>query len=90
MSVLIVTYDLVKAKSSGQYEDILSVIKKDQNWARLSESCYAIRTTRSPSDVYFELKKYIDDNDSVLIFTADNPYYGQHSKEVIEWLGGAL
>ena len=86
MSVLIVSYDLDAETNSQAYESLLAVIKVEKNWARISESCYAIDTNRTPQQLYSELKMHLDVGDKLLIFTATQPYYGQHSKEVIEWL----
>lgn len=86
MNVLIVTYDLVKEVSSGTYESILNVIKSEKNWAKLSESSYAMYTDMTPQMVYEKIKRYIDERDNFMIFTLTSPYFGRHSKEVIEWL----
>jgi hypothetical protein len=87
MAILIVTYDLNKEPSSDDYANIIGVIKSGKNWARLSESCYAMSTEFSPMVVYEKLKPFLDDGDKILVFTATPPYFGQHSKEVIDWLG---
>ncbi|MGF6700551.1 hypothetical protein OKW38_005163 [Paraburkholderia sp. MM5496-R1] len=90
MSVLIVTYDLIKETHKENYENILGVIKKEGNWARLSESCYAIRTDKTPQTVYEQVKPFLHERDHLLIFTATRPYFGWHSKEVIDWLDSSL
>ena len=82
----ILTYDLNKEKSKADYDGFYEVIKSYPSWARLSESSYAIETSDSPQAIYNKLKPYIDDNDNVLILTLTPPYWGQHSKEVIDWL----
>lgn len=90
MAVLIVSYDLNKEPSSEDYKSIISVIKSEKNWARLSESCYAMSTSQSPKNVYDQLKPFLDDGDKLLVFTANEPYFGQHSKDVIDWLSKKL
>lgn len=90
MSVLIVTYDLDRESNSSDYEGIIAIIKEEKNWAKLSESCYAMDTSRSPQHLFEKIKPLLDGGDRLLIFTAGSPYFGQHSKEVIAWLGKKL
>lgn len=86
MRVLIVTYDLNSEPSSSSYNSVLQVIKSEKNWAKLSESSYAMHTEMSPQVVYEKVKPYLDSNDNFLVLTLTRPYFGRHSKEVIEWL----
>lgn len=86
MTVLVVTYDLTSQTSAKNHEKILEVIKRDGNWARLSESSYAIHTTVTPSDFYERFKPLIGLGDKLLVMTMAKPYMGQHSKEVVNWL----
>lgn len=85
MAVRIITYDLDKETTSQDYKDIIAWIK-NRSWARLSESSYAIDTQDSPQTIYNALKPYLDDGDHLLILTLTRPYYGIHSKDVIDWL----
>jgi len=83
MSVLLVTYDL---KKPGQdYTDFLKVIRS-YDYARLSESSYALNTTQSPSDVYNKLRPYMDANDHIYVINLKRPYSGYGPKEVNDWL----
>lgn len=87
MAVLLVTYDL---KKPGQdYSDLLKKIKS-HSWARLSESSYAIKTEKSPEDIYNELKPYLDANDHIYIISLKKPYSGFGPKDVNEWLASNL
>jgi hypothetical protein len=90
MQVLIVTYDLKKEPNSENYSAILSVIKGEKNWAKLSESSYAMHTTMTPQLVYERVKPYLDQNDEFLVITLTKPYFGRHSKAVIDWLRGKM
>jgi hypothetical protein len=83
MSTLLVTYDL---KKPGQdYTDLLKEIKKF-NWARLSESSYAVQTELTPQQLYDRLKPYLDSNDTIYVITLNKPYWGWGPKEVNDWL----
>ena len=53
MAVLLVTYDL--NRPGKDYPDLLKTIK-EYSWAKISESSYAINTTKSPIDVFNQLK----------------------------------
>ena len=90
MPIILVNYDLNKEKSSENYTEIINIIKSERNWAKLSESCYAMDTNMTPIQIYNKMKPYLDTNDSLLAFPIKQPYYGQHSKEVIEWLSRKL
>lgn len=66
MSVLLIAYDLNKeAGSKRDYEGLLKYIKK-HNWARLSESSYAIESNQTPTAVYNSIREYQDSNDNLL------------------------
>ena len=86
MAVLLVTYDLTPQTSATNHEKILEVIKQDSNWARLSESSYAVLTTATPMALYERFKPLIGSGDKLLVMTMTKPYMGQHSKEVVDWL----
>lgn len=87
MAILLVTYDLNKDPGSDDYTQLLAAIKSERNWAQLSESCYAMDTALTPKGVYDMLAPHLDPGDSLLVFTLDKPYFGQHSQEVVDWLG---
>lgn len=91
MTVLLVTYDLTPATSAKNHGNILEAIKQEGNWARLSESSYAIHTTTtSPTQLYERVKPYIVAGDKLLVITLSKPYMGQHSKEVVDWLASKM
>ena len=85
MAIRIITYDLKKEPTRHDYNGFYAYIKQHR-WAKLSESSYAIRTDATPSAIFNALKLHIDTNDWVLVLTLTQPYYGQHSQEVIDWL----
>lgn len=83
MAVLLVTYDL--NKQGQNYSKFLEVIKSYDS-KRLSESSYAIETSKSPTMIYDELKPYSDTNDRFLIIGLKGPHQGWHEKSVHDWL----
>lgn len=90
MATLLVTYDLNKEKSDKDREKLREAIKSTGSWARLSESSYAVETTSTPKSFYDVLSPHIDSNDNVLVMTLTRPYWGQHDKEVIDWIEAKL
>lgn len=88
MAVRLITYDL--RKSGQDYSGLLKAIKAYDSWEQLSESCYAIETTKRPSTVFAELSAYIDENDHLLVITLTSPYFGRHKKTVIDWCSARL
>ena len=87
MAILLVTYDL--NKPGQDYKDFIEAFKKYE-WARLSESSYAIETTKSPETIYNELVPHIDKDDRVYIITLTRPLWYWGSKKVNEWLEARL
>lgn len=88
MSTLLVTYDL---NLESKRPNITKKLKDSfPSWAKLSESSYAIETNMTPMQVYGVFEPLLDGNDNLLVITLKRPYYGQASKEVIDWLDGTL
>ena len=84
MQVVLITYDL---SSPGQnYQGLLERIKSHDSWARLSESSYAVYTSKTAIDVYSGLSDVLDSNDQLYCITLTSPWTGKGSKEVNEWL----
>lgn len=82
MAVFIVTYDLNK---EVKRPPIVAEVKKT-NWAKLSESSYAISTTETAGGVYQRFKPLLDGNDSFYVISLRHPYSGQGPKIVNDWL----
>jgi hypothetical protein len=87
MTVLLVTYDL--NKPGQDYSEFIATFKK-YPWAKLSESSYAIDTSKSPSAIYEELEPYTDEGDHVYIIKLSNPWMGYGPKKVNSWLDDNL
>ncbi len=84
MPVLLVTYDLNREVVRPNITKHLR--EGYPNWAKLSESSYAINTTDSPGDVVSYLRPMLDDNDHIYVITLKRPYSGWGPKDVNEWL----
>jgi len=90
MALLLITYDLKKETNSKDYEGIIGIIKKTGDWARLSESSYAVQTEETPKSLYDQLTKFLDNNDKLMVVTFSKPYFGRHSQAVIDWLAARM
>lgn len=87
MATYIVAYDLNK---ETKRPNIVEEVKKGGNWARLSESSYAVETSESQTQVMARLRKHLDDNDNCYVVTLSRPWDGWGPKDVIDWLRNKL
>lgn len=83
MAALLVTYDL--NKPGQDYSDFHKTIKS-YTWARLSESSYAIATTKNPKTVFEELSPHADKNDQLFVVTLGNSWFGRGPQDIYDWL----
>jgi hypothetical protein len=88
MAVYLVTYDL-RHKPEKDYEPLLKYIK-EHNWAKLSESSYAIVSAQTPQTIFTALSNLIHADDHLLVITLTRPYAGRNNKDVIAWLASNL
>jgi CRISPR-associated endonuclease Cas2 len=90
MAVLLVTYDLNKeGKSKVDYNKFYK-LRNSYNYARLSESSYALQTDESPDTVFNKMRAVIDENDFIYIINLKRPYTGFGLEEVNNWLANYL
>jgi CRISPR/Cas system-associated endoribonuclease Cas2 len=83
MSVYLITYDL---NQEAKRPPIVKTIKDTFNWARLSESSYAVSTSSSAKTIYDALSKHIDGNDQIYVIRMTQPWNGFGPKDVNNWL----
>lgn len=85
MAVLLITYDLnQEVRRPPLLEKIKTLFPE---WAKLSESSYAVSTQLSPEQVYKALAPMLDGNDSCIVITLSSPFWGYSKhKDVIPWL----
>ncbi len=84
-TTLLITYDL--SEPERNYEGLLKKIKSYGTWARITESSYAIVTTKDTETVRDELLKLLDDNDKIYVglLSAPAAWYGLPDS-VSNWL----
>ena len=86
MPVFIATYDLNK---EAKRPPVLKTIRDTWNYARLSESSYAVEAANA-DEVYDRLRPLLDDNDNLFVIPLRKPYRGWGPQEVHDWLEGKL
>jgi len=82
MAVFLVAYDLNREVVRP---NITKAIHDGWNWAKLSESSYAVEAIDAGS-VYEALKPLIDGNDNLYVIPLKKPYVGFGPQEVNDFL----
>lgn len=85
MSIKIITYDLQIDETRESYQLIYDYLKTN-NAMRLSESCYAIDSELTVSQIYDILTPAIDENDLLLVLAVEALPSGQHYEDVFQWM----
>ncbi|NJC07215.1 hypothetical protein [Polymorphobacter fuscus] len=83
MAVYLVTYDL---SYETKRPPIVQFIKEHYDWARLSESSYAIETTLDAAAIYSIFSHFLDNNDRFYVIRLSAPIAGYGPVAVNEWL----
>lgn len=90
MSILLVMYDLNnEGQSTRDYREFYKIIKS-YDWARLSDSAYALNTKEGPHEVWSRLRPHTDADDDVLVVTLALPFAGVHRSGTIRWIQSSL
>jgi hypothetical protein len=81
----VITYDL---NTPGQkYNELYKAIKGLGDSAHPLDSVWFVRTSLSTSQIYNRLKTYIDQNDWLLVFEADeSTIVGKAQPQIVDWL----
>ncbi len=80
----LITYDL---KNPGQkYDNLIDAIKAYGIWAKISSSCWAIKTNQTAAQICDNLMLYIDANDILFVCDFDDWASYNLNKEVVNWL----
>ncbi len=84
MNVLLITYDL--NKETKRPPIVAEINKIGKSRVRLSESSYAVATSKSTETVYKDLKRILDEDDVLYVITLKEPCDGRGPEETIDWL----
>ena len=86
MTVFLVTYDLNRETVRP---NITGAIDENFDWARLSESSYAVVGSDAEA-IYNVLAPLTDENDNLYVIPLKRPYTGFGPKVVNDWLDSNL
>ena len=73
MNTFIITYDLSHA-DSAHYDELHDLIKECGDWVCITQSTWAVKTTKSSLAVRGHLMQAIDDNDALFVGTLSKPF----------------
>lgn len=87
--VFIISYDL--CLPGQRYDDLIELIKKEGNWARLGGSAYLLESNKTAVEIRDLLKGALDCNDKLYVgkVTAPAAWSGM-SEKVSEWIKNKL
>ncbi len=83
MTTYIVSYDLV---GGGDYEPLYSALKVTGNWAKITESTWAVVTEESAVQLRDRLQMVMDSDDRLFVIKSGVEAAWQNSKCKNEWL----
>lgn len=88
MAVYLISYDLNKETVRPKIVD--KIRDTFEGYARISESSYAVSTTRTVQQAYDVVKPLLDDNDNLYVITLRRPYIGYGPEDLNKWLENEL
>lgn len=88
MASYLITYDL--SKPDQNYSDVIDIIKNLGDWAKLSESSYAVTSSLNSTQIYGKIKGHLDKNDQLYVIGLHQPWAGYGDRDVNAWLNDHL
>lgn len=85
MRTYLITYDINKPNEQFR-ERVLKAVKNFPNWARLSESSYAVAYDGDASSAWDFIAQFMDTNDRLFVIRLGPDWKGYGPKQVTEWL----
>lgn len=64
MDTYIISYDLINQRN---YDELYGAIKSYDSWAHISESTWAVVTSKTAVQVRDHLKKFVDGDDRLMV-----------------------
>lgn len=91
MKTYLITYDLTSPESLPDYSRLAQAIKSHLNWAKLMQSVWLVKTTRSKNEIMDIMKRATDSNDKILIIEVTNDWISYNLPgDVINWMQKGL
>ena len=82
MSVFLVTFDL---KDPDTVPAMVEAIK-GASWTQLGPGTFAVKTEETDEELFFRLRAFTKDKDSLYVALLRKPYRGMGFREVNYWL----
>ncbi|MCJ8143975.1 hypothetical protein MKI84_13710 [Ancylobacter sp. A5.8] len=82
MPVFLVTFDL---RDSGNAENLIEAIKQT-SWTQFTPTSFAVSTAETDEALFFRLRPFTSDGDSLYVSMLKKPYRGMGFREVNYWL----
>ncbi len=83
MACYIISYDLVNERD---YERLYEAIKSYDNWAKITESTWAVVTNKSAKEIREHLVNHMDGNDKIIVIKSGGEAAWKNSTCSNEWL----
>ena len=83
MTCYIISYDLVNERD---YERLYAAIKSYSNWAKITESTWAIVTDKSAKEVRDKLIESMDEDDRLIVIKSGGEAAWKNASCSNEWL----
>ncbi|QIB34818.1 hypothetical protein [Ancylobacter pratisalsi] len=82
MSVFMVTFDIADAENAAAMVEAI----RQMSWSQLGPTTYAVNTEETDEDLFFRLRAFTRDKDSLYVVLMRKPYRGAGFREVNYWL----
>lgn len=80
----LINYDL--CSPGKDYSELITAIKSYGYWAKICESCWAVKTSATDAQIRDHLKNYIDTNDKLFVCAFDGWAGFNLNQDVVDWL----
>lgn len=89
MTCYIITYDLIQPGKKN-YDNLHNAIKSYEQWAKISESVWAVVTQRNSVGIRDHLSAFLDLNDRIFIIKSGTEAAWRNTICEHQWLQGNL
>ena len=83
MPLLLVTYQI--NSQLDQESDFVEAIEFYE-YTKLNETAYVIETKERPQTIFDELTRFLEANDTLVVFKIKPPWYGRGHMDMIDWV----
>lgn len=80
----LINYDLNAPVQN--YDTLIEAIKAYGEWAKISQSCWAVKTNETDEEIRDKLRRYIDHNDVIFVCAFDGWFSQNLPNGIVSWL----